>query len=97
MNRCGSFVIALTRVSAAVATIATGDARAQNCESMTGPARTDCFIGQARILGHQSGIADGAARQRTDEEFLRAATGTSVAPKLRRAKPRDRVPPHPRS
>jgi len=78
-----------------IATIASGDARAQDCESMIGPARTDCFIGRARILGHQSGIAAGGARQRADEALLGAATGTSVAPKPRRAKPRDRVPPRP--
>jgi hypothetical protein len=96
MTRCGSLVIALLCVSAVVAAVV-DDARAQNCESMAGPARTDCFIGRARILGHQSQIARGAARVRTDEEFLRAVTGGSVAPKLHRAKSKYRVPPRPRS
>ena len=61
-----------------------GDALAQNCESMSGPRRTDCFIGRARILGLQSDIAAGTARLRADEARLRAATGTSVQPRLRR-------------
>jgi hypothetical protein len=69
------------------AVIAAGSASAQDCESMTGPARTDCFIGRARILGQQSGIAAGAARKQADEANLRADTGTSVAPKPRRTKP----------
>src|SRR5262249_33944362 len=85
---CGSRAIGLIRLSAVVVLIATTDARAQDCESMTGPARTDCYIGRARIHGQQSGIAAGAARLRTDEEFLRAATGTSAAPKPHRAKSR---------
>ena len=97
MSRRGSLVVALTCASAVVAAVAADDARAQNCESMTGPARTDCFIGRARILGNQSGIAAGAARQRTDEEYFRAATGSSVAPKPHRARPRDSVRLHPRS
>jgi len=92
MASCGSHAIGLARVSAVVLTIAVGDARAQDCESMTGAARTDCFIGRARILGNQSGIAAGAARLRTDQESLRAATGTSGAAKPHRAKPKDRVP-----
>ena len=77
--------IGLARVCVVVVIIAAGDAWAQDCESMMGAARTDCFIGRARILGQQSGIAAGAARKRSDEENLRAATGTSVAPKTHRA------------
>jgi len=65
---------------------AEADARARNCESMSGPARTDCFIARAHILGQRSGIAAGAARQLADDELLRAATGTSLGAKRHRAK-----------
>jgi hypothetical protein len=65
---------------------AIGDARAQNCESMSGPGRTDCLIGRARVFGLQSDIAAGTARQRADEERLRAVTGTTVQPRPRTAK-----------
>ena len=87
MSRC-AFSIGLVRACALVMIIAAGNAWAQDCESMSGPARTDCFIGRARILGQKSGIAAGTARVRADEAYLRAATGTSVAPKPRHAKPR---------
>jgi hypothetical protein len=71
--------------SVAVISLATvGDALAQNCESMSGSRRTDCFIGRARILGLQSDIAAGTARLRAGEARLRAATGTGVQPRLRR-------------
>jgi hypothetical protein len=70
-----------------------GGARAQDCESMSGPARTDCFIGRARIQGGQSDIAAGAARVQADEQYLRAATGTGTAPTPRRVKPRKAPPP----
>jgi hypothetical protein len=64
------------------------DAWAQ-CEYLTGPSRTDCFIGRARILG--SDIAAEAARLRADQEFLRAATGTSVQPKPQTSRSKHRV------
>jgi hypothetical protein len=71
--------------SVAVVGLATaGDALAQNCESMSGPRRTDCFIGRARILCLESDIAAGTARLRADEARLRAAPGTSVQPRSRR-------------
>jgi hypothetical protein len=71
--------------SVAVISLATvGDALAQNCESMSGPRRTDCFIGRARILGLESDIAAGTARLRADEARLRAATGTTAQSRLRR-------------
>ena len=57
------------------------EARAQDCESMLGPARTDCFIGRSRIYGQQSGIAASSARVRTGEEYLRAVTGGTYRPK----------------
>ena len=72
--------------SVAVVGLAQGGALAQNCESMSGPARTDCFIGRARILGLQSDVAAGKARLRDDEERLRAATGTNVQPRPRTVK-----------
>jgi hypothetical protein len=97
MSRWGSLATAMARMTAIVAVAAAADAWAQTCESMTGRARTDCFIGRARISGQTSGIAAGAARQRTDEEYLRAATGTSVAPKPPHAKGGDRIYHRPRN
>jgi hypothetical protein len=71
-----------------------GDALAQNCESMSGPKRTDCFIGRARILSLESDITAGTARLRSDEARLRAATGASVQSRLRRtAKSKYKVRP----
>jgi hypothetical protein len=57
------------------------EVRAQDCEAMSGPARTDCFIGRSRIYGQQSGIAASSARVRTGEEYLRAVTGGTYRPK----------------
>jgi len=55
-----------------------GLATAQNCEAMaSGMARTDCFIGQARIQEQQSHVVAGTARRRTDIEILRNKTGTT--------------------
>jgi hypothetical protein len=84
--------VRLALLAAVVAAAAAG-ARAQDCEAMSGPARTDCYITRARISGQQSGIAAGAAKTRAGEAYLRAATGTSVAPKPHRAKPRKSPPP----
>jgi hypothetical protein len=76
----------------AVAGIAAASgARAQDCALMSGPARTDCFAGRARILGQQSDIAAGSARLRTSAERLRAVTGGSYVPKRYRAKPKHKV------
>jgi hypothetical protein len=61
--------------------VAPREARAQDCESMSGPARTDCMIGRSRIYGQQSGIAASSARVRTGEEYLRAVTGGTYQPK----------------
>ncbi len=66
------------------------ESRAQDCESMSGPARTDCFIGRSRIYGQQSGIAASAARVRTGEAYLRAVTGG--APKPHKVKPKPKLP-----
>jgi hypothetical protein len=66
------------------------EARAQDCESMSGPARTDCFIGRSRIYGQQSGIAASSARVRTGEEYLRAVTGGTYRPKPHK-KPKPKV------
>jgi len=86
-----SLAVALARAGVVIVIISAGDARAQDCAALTGPARTDCFIVRARILGHQSTIAAGAARRSADAAFLRAATGTSPAPKPRRARPKHRL------
>jgi hypothetical protein len=83
-------LIGLASVAGADIAAATA-ARAQNCEAMSGPTRTVCFIGRARIFGQKSDIAAGIARQRTDKELLRAVTGTDSAPKLRGAKPSHKV------
>jgi hypothetical protein len=79
----GSFVLASV---ALVGLAMAEDARAQDCERVSGPARTDCFIGRARIGGQQSDIAVSAARLRTSAERLRAVTGGSFEPKRHRAK-----------
>ena len=69
-----------------IAVGAPGRALAQNCELLSGPARTDCQIGRARILGQQSSIAAGVARQRAGVARLGAATGTHFVPKRHRTK-----------
>jgi hypothetical protein len=90
LMRCQFVKVLLPRIfaaSVAVAWIAAASgARAQDCELMLGPARTDCFAGRARILGQQSDIAAGSARLRTSAERLRAVTGGSYVPKRYRAK-----------
>ena len=55
-------------------------ARGQDCASLSGSARTDCYIGRSRILGEQSDIAASSARLRTSAERLRAVTGGSYDP-----------------
>jgi hypothetical protein len=71
-----------------------GETRAQNCERLSGAARTDCFIGRARIGRAQSDIAAGEARVRTSAERLRAVTGGSFEPRLSRAKAKQRARRH---
>jgi hypothetical protein len=71
-----------------------GEVRAQNCERLSGAARTDCFIGRARIGGAQSDIAAGQARVRTSAERLRAVTGGTFEPRRPRAKSKHRARPH---
>jgi hypothetical protein len=90
LSKLGLQLICLASV-AVVGLAAVGNAQAQNCESMSGPTRTDCFIGRARILGLQSGIAAGKARLRADEGRLRAATGTSIQPRSRVARSKHKV------
>jgi hypothetical protein len=47
-----------------------------NCDMLApGPARTDCYIGLARIHAQQSGIAAGVAQQQTDAANYRRVTG----------------------
>ena len=54
---------------------ATGFAAAQpNCDTMVGPARSDCHIGAARINGQKSAIAASTARQRSDAARLYRVT-----------------------
>src|SRR5687768_14905512 len=49
------------------------------CEAMpSGPARTDCFIGLARIANQKSNLARDKARLQGSAARARAATGKSV-------------------
>jgi len=68
-----------------------GGARAQDCERLSGPARTDCDVGRARIFGTQSDIAAGQARVRASAERLRAVTGGTYDPAQRKTKARHKV------
>jgi hypothetical protein len=56
-----------------------------NCDTMVGPARSDCYIGTARINREKSAIAAGVARQRIDGANLyrvtRSRPKTISAPK----------------
>ena len=67
-------------LAAMLATVvgSSGLAQAQvNCDALPpGPARTDCFIGLARIYRQQSEIAAGVARQQSDAAIHRGVTGT---------------------
>jgi len=83
----GRFLTALICLAAGAVTFgATSGALAQACESMSGSARTDCFIGRARISGQKSEIAGSAARVRNSQERLRAVTGGVYAPNPRKTK-----------
>jgi hypothetical protein len=54
---------------------ASGFASAQvDCDTMVGPARSDCYIGVARIQRQKSEIAASVARQRTDAANLYRVT-----------------------
>ena len=64
---------------------------AQDCESMPGPSRTDCFVGRARISGQKSDIVGSTARLRASEERLRAVTSGSYVPKPRKTKAHRKV------
>ena len=75
---------ALVGGAALLATVVGSPARAQtqvtqtqvNCDMLApGPARTDCYIGLARIHAQQSGIAAGVAQQQSDAAIYRRATG----------------------
>jgi hypothetical protein len=47
------------------------------CEAMpSGPARTDCFVGRARIANQKSNLAQDKARLQGSAARQRAATGT---------------------
>lgn len=45
-----------------------------NCATMVGPARTDCYIGLARINQQRAGIAAGVAQRQTDAANLYKVT-----------------------
>jgi hypothetical protein len=70
-----------------LATVAGSPSRAQtqvNCDALPpGPARTDCYIGLARIYRQQSEIAAGVARQQSDAAIYRRVTGTRARKPIR--------------
>ena len=66
------------------------EARGQDCATMSGPARTDCYTGRSRILNEQSDIAASSARLRTSAERLRAVTGGSYDPMQPKARPKSK-------
>jgi len=45
-----------------------------NCDTMVGPARSDCYIGAARINREKSAIAAGVAQQQADSANLYRVT-----------------------
>jgi hypothetical protein len=56
-----------------------------NCEAIpAGPARTDCYIGLARIGGGNAAIAGTKAQLETDKSILRQTTGQSTKKKSRK-------------
>jgi hypothetical protein len=56
-----------------------------NCEAIpAGPARTDCYIGLARIGGGNAAIAGAKAQLAADKSILRQTTGQSVKKKSRK-------------
>jgi len=61
-------------------------AMAQSCDSLAGPARTDCYIALSRINGAESEIAAGTARLAKDRAKLRRATGERPETHARRIK-----------
>jgi hypothetical protein len=83
---------ALVGSAALLATVVGSPGRAQtqatqvqvNCDMLApGPARTDCYIGLARIHAQQSAIAAGVAQQQTDAANYRRATGTRARKPVR--------------
>ena len=80
---------ALLGTAALVTTVvgSPGLAQAQvNCDAIPpGPARTDCYIGLARMHGQQSEIAAGVAQQQGDAAIYRRVTGTRARKPRREA------------
>jgi hypothetical protein len=66
-----------------------------NCEAIpAGPARTDCYIGLARIGGGKAAIAGTKSQLATDSGILRETTGQGVKKKSPRKKSARRAPQH---
>jgi len=80
---------ALLGIAALVTTVAGTPGLGQtqvNCDAMPpGPARTDCYIGLARIYRQQSEIAAGVAQQQGDAAIYRRVTGTRARKPRREA------------
>jgi hypothetical protein len=71
-------LIGLTEVVVAVITGSLRPATAQACEAMSsGPERTDCFIGRARVAGAKSNAVAAAARQGGAAATLANKTGAA--------------------
>jgi hypothetical protein len=74
--RLSTFLVVLA--VAAIATPPTISAQGA-CEAMPrGPARTDCFIGRARIANQKANLAYDKSRALSDAARLRATTGSTV-------------------
>ncbi|HVG50030.1 MAG TPA: hypothetical protein VM867_00195 [Xanthobacteraceae bacterium] len=64
-----------------------------NCEAIpAGPARTDCYIGLARVGGGNAAIAGTKSQLATDSGILRQTTGQGVKKKSPRKKSARRTP-----
>jgi len=76
--------------AAVAALVPVQEARGQDCATLSGSARTDCYIGRSRVLGEQSDIAVSSARLRTSAERLRAVTGGSYDPLQPKTRPKSK-------
>jgi hypothetical protein len=72
-------------ISVSMCAVAASAVAQVNCEAIpAGPARTDCYIGLARIGGGNAAIAGTKAQLSTDKSILGQTTGQSVKKKPRK-------------
>jgi hypothetical protein len=70
---------------AGISALASAAAAQVNCETIpAGPARTDCYIGLARIGGGNAAIAGTKSQLATDKSILRQTTGQGAKKKPRK-------------